>query len=202
MATITRKPAALEPEPSDPNDSMLVSVEQLLALASAAASTRKLATAKVTYTPATWAPAVMAAAAALPIPIKLPTQYPVKGPGAQLNPAAWVAAPKDLTGLDHPACPARRNDPLLAAIRAALLNDWHGHALHRGTSAADGGVLPLSVLFMVLATQPSQQKARRWAQILHGSGQTNVLAQVANVAARFVVCRPEGITLVRDFYAQ
>ena len=91
--------------------------------------------------------------------------------------------------------------PLLAVIRAALLNDWHGQRLHNGPAATEGGCLPLPVLLTVLATQPNQQQARKWSQILTGSGQTNLLAQVANVAGRFAILRPEGITLVRDFYA-
>jgi hypothetical protein len=53
----------------------------------------------------------------------------------------------------------------------------------------------------VLQTQPNQQKARKWGQVLTGSGQTNLLAQVANVSGRFAILRPEGITLVQDFYA-
>ena len=86
-------------------------------------------------------------------------------------------------------------------LRAALLNDWHGQKIHNGPAAAEGGTLPLPVLFTVLATQPEQQKARRWSQTLASSGQTCILAQLANVGGRFAICRPEGITLVRDFYA-
>lgn len=199
----TRKPA-FQPEPSDPSDDLLVSLDELIALATRAKAERAKAEptgAKVAI-PTVWTPATMAAAAALPVPLELPSRFPVKGPGAQLEPPGFVAAPKDLTALEHPVCPERRNDPLLAAIRAALLNNWHGRSLHSGPSAAEGGILPLPALFLALATRPDQQKARKWAHVLTGSGQTNILAQVANVAGRFAVCRPGGITLVQDFYAK
>lgn len=152
--------------------------------------------------PIAWNPATIAAASALPVPLELPARYPSRGPSGQLQgPPAFVAAPKDLEALNQATCPDRRNDPLLAVIRAALLNDWHGHRMHRGASAADGGTLPVELLLTVLATVPMQQKARKWAQQLAGSGQTNLLAQCANVAGRFAILRPQGITLVRDFYA-
>lgn len=201
--TIRRPAPAPAPEPQEPND-LLCSVEQLMAIAAAARRPAAAAAAArrgaADAIPAIWDDRTIAAAAALPVPIALPERFPVRG----LNGGrpVFVAAPKDLGALDHAVCPERRNDPLLASIRAALLNDWHGQKLHSGASAAEGGTLPVPVLLAVLATQPAQQKARKWAQVLTGSGQTNVLAQVANVAARFVVCRPEGITLVRDFYAQ
>lgn len=199
MATNTRNAS---PEPIDPNESLLVSLDELIAVAAAQrAKVTPTASAKATAAPVLWTPATVAAAAALPVPVEMPARYPVKGPGAQITPSGFVAAPKDLSALDHAPCPERRNDPLLAVIRAALLNDWHGVTLHTGASAAEGGILPLPVLLTVLATQPAQQKARKWSQQLTGSGQTNLLAQVANVAGRFAVCRPEGITLVRDFYA-
>lgn len=201
MTTRNVKAAAI-PEPSDANDSLLVSIDELIAIA-AVQRTKVAPTsrAKAEPLPVLWTPATVAAATALPVPVELPSRFPVKGPGAQLIPPGFVAAPKDLTALDHAVCPERRNDPLLAVIRAALLNDWHGQRLHNGESAANGGIMPLPVLLTVLATQPNQQKARKWAQTLTGSGQTNLLAQVANVAGRFAILRPEGITLVRDFYA-
>jgi hypothetical protein len=199
----SRSQTAQTPEPTDPNESLLVSLDELIAVARAQRAKTALSDrAKSAPAPVLWTPATVAAAAALPVPVEMPSRYPVKGPGAQITPSGFVAAPKDLGALDHAACPERRNDPLLAVIRAALLNDWHGQRLHNGTSAADGGTLPLPVLLTVLATQPEQQKARKWAQLLTGSGQTNLLAQVANVAGRFAILRPEGITLVRDFYAQ
>jgi len=191
--------AAAAPEPDE--SGLLFSLSDLIAAAAAAKPTQTASAPKPQAQPLIWNPATVTAAAALPVPIELPTRYPAKGPGAQMAQPAFIAAPKDLTALDAPACPERRNDPLLAAIRAALLNDWHGNPLHNGTSAAEGGILPLPVLLTVLATQPNQQKARKWAQILTGSGQTNVLAQVANVAGRFAILRPEGITLIRDFFA-
>jgi hypothetical protein len=198
---ITRK-AQATPEPTDPNDSLLVSLDELIAVAAAQrAKSAPASSAKTDPKPVVWTPATVAAAMALPVPVEMPARFPVRGPGAQLIPAGFVAAPKDLAALDHAVCPERRNDPLLAVIRAALLNDWHGQRLYNGTSAAEGGILPLPVLLTVLATQPAQQKARKWAQILTGSGQTNLLAQVANVAGRFAILRPEGVTLVRDFYA-
>jgi hypothetical protein len=193
------KPAAA-PEPDD--SGLLISLDAMVA-ALRSAHTEIIAKAARVSQPVVWTPATIAAAAALPIPVELPARFPLKGPGAQINGApGFVAAPKDLSTLDAPACPERRNDPLLAAIRAALLNDWPViGALHTGPSAADGGILPLPVLLTVLAAQPNQQKARKWAQILTGSGQTNILAQAANVAGRFAILRPEGITLIRDFYA-
>jgi hypothetical protein len=193
------KPAAA-PEPDD--SGLLISLDAMIA-ALRHAHTETIAKAARVSQPVVWTPATVTAAAALPVPVELPTRYPVKGPSAQLQgQRAFIAAPKDLAALDAPACPDRRNDPLLAAIRAALLNDWPAiGALHNGPSAAEGGILPLPVLLTVLAAQPNQQKARKWAQILTGSGQTNILAQVANVAGRFAILRPEGITLIRDFYA-
>ena len=198
MATNTRntKPAAA-PEPQDPNDTLLIGLDELIAVARAqrAKVTPTHASAQ-TPKPVIWTPATVAAAAALPIPVELPSRYPAKGPGAQApNGPVFIGAPKDLSALDHAPCPQRRNDPLLAVLRAALTNDWHGQRIHNGTSAADGGTLPLPVLFTVLATQPEQQKARRWSQILTSSGQTCILAQLANVGGRFAICRPEGITL-------
>lgn len=202
MATNTRTKTAASPEPNDPNDSLLVSLDELVGLAQAHKAQAQTQKAQgPAAAPIVWGPAVVAAAAALPVPIELPNRYPAKGPGAQLPEPAWVSGPKCLGALDAPACPERRNDPLLAAIRAAVLNDWHGRKVHSGRSAAEGGRLPVQALLLVLATHPSQQKARKWAQVLVGSGQTNLLAQVANVAGRFAVLRPEGITLVRDFYA-
>ena len=202
MATNTRNARNASPEPTDPNESLLVSLDELMAVAAAQrAKSAPASSTKADPRPVVWTPATVAAAAALPVPVEMPARFPVKGPGAQLIPSGFVAAPKDLAALDHAVCPERRNDPLLAVIRAALLNDWHGQRLHNGTSAAEGGILPLPVLLTVLATQPVQQRARKWAQTLTGSGQTNLLAQVANVSARFAICRPEGITLVRDFYS-
>jgi hypothetical protein len=203
MATNTRNRTANTPEPIDPNESLLVSLDELLAVAAAQrARVTPAAQAKAEPVAVIWSPATVAAAAALPVAVELPGRYPARGPGAQApGGPVFIAAPKDLSALDHAACPERRNDPLLAVIRAALLNDWHGRQLHNGTSAADGGTLPLPVLLTVLATQPAQQKARKWSQILASSGQTCIIAQAANVAGRFVICRPEGITLVRDFYA-
>jgi hypothetical protein len=198
----SRNQTAQTPEPADANDNLLVSLDALISIARAQRAKAPSAQTKAEPKPVLWTPATVQAAAALPVAVELPGRYPARGPGAQA-PAGpvFIAAPKDLSALDHAPCPERRNDPLLAVIRAALLNDWHGQRLHNGTSAADGGALPLPVLLTVLATQPEQQKARKWSQILTGSGQTNLLAQVANVAGRFAVCRPEGITLVRDFYS-
>ena len=198
----TNTNAAASPEPIDPNESLLVSLDELIAVAQAHKARRQNPiTDAQAAKPVIWNAATVAAAAALPVPVEMPARYPVKGPGAQITPSGFVAAPKDLGALDHAPCPERRNDPLLAVIRAALLNDWHGQRLHNGASAAEGGILPLPVLLTVLATQPNQQQARKWSQTLTGSGQTNLLAQVANVAGRFAILRPEGITLVRDFYA-
>ena len=192
--------AAAAPEPED--SGLLFSLSDLIAAAAAAKPTQAASAPKPQAQPLIWTPTTVTAAAALPVPIELPTRYPAKGPGSQMAQPAFIAAPKDLAALDAPACPERRNDPLLAAIRAALLNDWPAiGALHNGTNAADGGTLPLPVLLTVLATQPNQQKARKWAQVLTGSGQTNVLAQVANVAGRFAILRPDGVQLIRDFYA-
>jgi len=192
------KPAAA-PEPDD--SGLLISLDAMVA-ALRSAHTETIAKAARVSQPVVWTPATVTAATALPVPVELPTRYPVKGPSAQLQgQRAFIAAPKDLAALDAPACPGRRKDPLLTVIRAALLNDWAGMPLHRGESAAEGGLLPLPVLLTVLATQPNQQKARKWAQILTGSGQTNILAQVANVAGRFAILRPDGVQLVRDFYA-
>jgi len=192
--------AAAAPEPDE--SGLLFSLSDLIAAAAAAKPTQAASAAKPQAQPLIWTPATVTAAAALPVPVELPTRYPAKGPGSQMAQPAFIAAPKDLAALDAPACPERRNDPLLAALRAALLNDWPViGALHTGPSAADGGILPLPVILTVLAAQPNQQKARKWAQILTGSGQTNILAQVANVAGRFAILRPDGVQLVRDFYA-
>jgi hypothetical protein len=203
MTTANRKAQATAPEPEDLNDTLLIGLDELIAVARAQrAKATPTASTKATAAPVLWTPATVQAAAALPVPIELPGRYPAKGPGAQApNGPVFIGAPKDLSALDNAACPQRRNDPLLAVIRAALLNDWHGQKIHNGPAAAEGGTLPLPVLLTVLATQPEQQKARKWAQILTGSGQTNILAQAANVAGRFTILRPEGITLVRDFYA-
>jgi hypothetical protein len=200
MATTTRNTAPAAPEPNE-GDGLLLNLADMLAAAAAAKPAKVTAAAKIQAPPLDWSPATITAAAALAIPVQLPTRYPAKGPGAQMAQPAFIAAPKDLEALNAPACPERRNDPLLAVIRAALRNDWHGQRLYTGPAATDGGILPLPVLLTVLATQPAQQKARKWAQTLASSGQTCILAQTANVASRFVVCRPEGITLVRDFYA-
>ena len=203
MTTANRKAQATAPEPEDLNDTLLIGLDELIAVAKAQrAKATPTASTKATAAPVPWTPATVQAAAALPVPIELPGRYPAKGPGAQApNGPVFIGAPKDLGALDNAPCPQRRNDPLLAVIRAALLNDWHGQKIHFGPAAAEGGTLPLPVLLTVLATQPEQQKARKWAQILTGSGQTNILAQAANVAGRFAILRPEGITLVRDFYA-
>jgi hypothetical protein len=204
MTTNNRTKAAAAGIP-DPNDGeLLLDLAEMLSLAMKAKAATKADRRSVTGPPMSvaWTAATITAAAALPIPVELPTRYPAKGPGAQMaGSPAFIAAPKDLESLDAPACPERRNDPLLSAIRSALLNDWMGQQLHSGASAVDGGILPLPVLLTVLATQPEQQKARKWSQALTASGQTCIIAQVANVAGRFVVCRPEGITLARDFYA-
>jgi hypothetical protein len=200
MATNNRTNTAAAPEPNE-GDGLLLNLADMLAAAAAAKPAKVAAAAKVQALPLDWSPATIAAAAALPVPVELPTRYPAKGPGAQMAQPGFIAAPKDLESLNQPAAPERRNDPLLAVIRAALLNDWHGQRLYAGPAATDGGILPLPVLLTVLATQPNQQKARKWSQILASSGQTCILAQAANVAGRFVICRPEGITLARDFYA-
>ena len=198
----TNANAAAAPEPND--GELLLDLAEMLSLAMQAKAATKADRRSVTGAPVAvaWTPSTIAAACALPVPMELPSRYPVRGPGTQISDGpAFVAPPKDLGVLDGPVCPPRRHDPLLNVVRAALLNDWAGMPLHRGESAAEGGLLPLSVLLTVLQTQPNQQKARKWGQILTGSGQTNLLAQVANVAGRFAILRPEGITLVRDFYA-
>lgn len=194
---------AATPEPND--GELLLDLAEMLSLAMNAKAATRANGRSITGPPVAvaWTPSTIAAACALPCPMELPSRYPVRGPGAQINGGSgFVAPPKDLGALDGPACPPRRRDPLLNVVRAALLNDWAGMPLHRGESAAEGGLLPLSVLLTVLQTQPNQQRARKWAQILTGSGQTNLLAQVANVAGRFAICRPEGVTLVRDFFAE
>jgi hypothetical protein len=204
MTTNNRTKAAAAGFP-DPNDGeLLLDLAEMLSLAMKAKAATKADRRSITGAPVTiaWTPSTIAAACALPIPMELPSRYPVRGPGAQMKDGpAFVAAPKDLEAINGPVCPPRRHDPLLNVIRAALLNDWAGMPLHRGESAAEGGLLPLSVLLTVLQTQPNQQKARKWGQVLTGSGQTNLLAQVANVSGRFAILRPEGIVLVRDFYA-
>ena len=191
---------AASPEPNE-GDGLLLNLSDMLAAAAAAKPAKVAAAAKPQAQPVAWSPATIAAAAALPIAVELPSRYPAKGPGAQMAEPGFIAAPKDLEALNQPAAPERRNDALLTAIRSALRNDWHGQRLYAGPAATDGGCLPLPVLLTVLATQPEQQKARKWAQTLTTSGQTCIIAQAANVAGRFVICRPEGITLVRDFYA-
>jgi hypothetical protein len=202
MTTRNRTNAAAAPEPQDPNDTLLIGLDELIAVARAQRAKAPTHASAQAPKPVIWTPATVQAAAALPIPVELPSRYPAKGPGAQApNGPVFIGAPKDLSALDGPACPQRRNDPLLAVIRAALLNDWHGQKIHNGPAAAEGGTLPLPVLFTVLATQPEQQKARRWSQALASSGQTCIMAQLANVSGRFAVCRPSGIVLVRDFYA-
>lgn len=199
------------PQPEDDNSETLLSLSDLLSIGAAAAAIRPSASAKggasdrVNLPPIAWNPATIAAAGALPVPLELPTRYPSRsrGPSGQLQgEPGFVAAPKDLGALNQGVCPDRRHDPLLTAIRAALMNNWHGHKMYSGVSAADGGTLPVELLLTVLAAVPMQQKARKWAQTIVGSGQTNLLAQVANVAGRFAVMRPSGITLVQDFYAQ
>lgn len=200
MTNNARSKAASAPEPDD--SGLLLSLDAMVAaLRNVNVSAKSKETCR-TVSAVVWTPSTISAACALPMAIELPSHYPSRGPGAQLDGSpAFVAAPKDLTALDNPVCPARRSDPLLTAIRCALLNDWAGMPIHRGESAAEGGLLSVSVLLTVIATQPQHQKTRKWAQVLTGSGQTNLLAQVANVAGRFAVMRPEGITLVRDFYA-
>lgn len=200
-AMTTRKPALPAPEPREP-DELLSSVEALLRVAAVAkAATKPVSstTARTAPEAVLWLPETIAAAGELPVPVQLPERYPSRGPSVKVG--AFMAMPRDLGALDHPVAPERRQDPLLVAIRAAVLNDWHGHKLHAQPSAAEGGTLPVATLLMVLATQPSAQKVRKWAHTLTGSGQTNILAQVANVAGRFAILRPDGITLVRDFYA-
>ena len=200
MTSAPKKVVASAPEPGESGlllslDAMVAALRNVDTLARSTKTTRTVST-------VVWTPSTISAACALPMPIELPSHYPSRGPGAQLDGSpAFVAAPKDLTALDSPVCPARRCDPLLTAIRCALLNDWAGMPIHRGESAANGGLLPVSALLTVIATQPQHQRARKWAQMLTGSGQTNLLAQVANVAGRFAILRPSGITLVRDFYA-
>lgn len=202
MANNTPKPAlASMPEPED-DTGLLLSLGDMVAALRKVDTSAKSAKICRSIELVNWTTSAINAACALPVPIELPSHYPSRGPGSQLSGSpAFVAAPKDLTALDGPVCPARRHDPLLTAIRCALCNDWAGMPIHRGEAAVDGGLLPVSVLLTVIATQPQHQKARKWSQALTGSGQTNLLAQVANVAARFAVLRPEGITLVRDFYA-
>ena len=198
----TKAAAAGFPDPSD--GELLLDLAEMLSLAMKAKSATKADRRSTTGSPVSvaWTPSTVAAACALPFPMELPSRYPVRGPGAQMKDGpAFVAAPKDLEAINGPVCPSRRHDPLLIVIRAALLNDWAGMPLHRGESAAEGGLLPLSVLLTVLQTQPNQQKARKWSQVLTGSGQTNLLAQVATVGGRFAILRPEGVILVRDFYA-
>ena len=191
---------AASPEPNE-GEGLLLNLADMLAAAAAAKPAKVAAAAKPQAQPVAWTPATVAAAAALPIPVELPTRFPAKGPGAQMAEPGFIAAPRDLEALNQPAAPERRNDALLTVIRAALLNDWHGQQLYAGPAATDGGILPLPVLLTVIATEPQLQKARKWAQTLTASGQTCIIAQTANVAGRFVICRPEGITLVRDFYA-
>lgn len=197
------------PQPEDDSRETMLNLSDLLSIGAAAAAARPSASAKggasdrANLPPIVWSPATVAAAGALPVALELPTRYPSRGPSGQLQgPPAFVAAPKDLDTLNQAVCPERRHDPLLTVIRAALMNDWHGHKMYPGASAADGGTLPVELLLTVLATVPMQQKARKWAQQLVGSGQTNLLAQCANVAGRFAVLRPNGITLVQDFYAK
>ena len=208
MTSAPRKIATPQPD-DDSNSETLLSLSDLLSIGAAAAAIRPSASAKggasdrVNLPPIAWNTATLAAAGALPVPLELPTRYPSRGPSSQLQgPPAFVAAPKDLDALNQAVCPDRRHDPLLTVIRAALMNNWHGHKMHPGASAADGGILPVELLLTVLATVPMQQKARKWAQQLVGSGQTNLLAQVSNVAGRFAIMRPSGITLVQDFYAK
>jgi hypothetical protein len=198
--TSAPKKVVSAPEPDDSGlllslDAMIAAMRQSAVVASAKP--------KPAVLPVAWSPATVSAAAALAVPMELPARFPARGPGAQIaGEPAFVAAPKDLSALDGPVCPPRRHDPLLLVIWAALQNDWAGHRLHAGESAANGGLLPVPVLLTVLATAPQLQKARKWSQVLTGSGQTNLLAQVANVAGRFAVMRPSGIALVRDFYAK
>lgn len=196
----TNAPAAPAPEPNE-GESLLLNLADLMAAAAAAKPAKVAAAAKPQAQPIVWSPATIAAAAALPVAVELPSRYPAKGPGSTMAEPGFIAAPRDLEALNQPAAPERRNDALLTVIWSALRNDWHGQRLYTGPAATDGGILPLPVLLTVLATQPERQKARKWAQTLANSGQTCLIAQTANVAGRFVICRPEGITLVRDFYA-
>lgn len=199
----SRKPTAAATPAPEPEDGILLSLEQILAIKAKAIKAEKAEKAdKKEPAPVLWTPATVAAAAALPVPVQLPSRYPGRGPGATLHgEPGWFAKPKDLTAVNGPVCPQRRNDPLLTVIRCAILNDWGGVPIHKGPSAADGGIMPLPALLTLLQTERQQQQVRKWAHVLVNSGQTNLLAQVANVAARYAILRPDGIRLVQDFYA-
>jgi len=151
-----------------------------------------------------WKTADIMGAKSLPVPIDLPERFPSKAPsGASLKSPAFIGAPKDLDALDLPPCQPIRNDVLRSAVRAALLNDYLGIQLYKGRSAADGGVMPLAALWLVLSTEPERQKVRKWSQRLWvSSGQGSITSQLADIAGRYAIVRPEGVRLVRDFYGE
>jgi len=151
-----------------------------------------------------WKTADIMGAKSLPVPIDLPERFPSKAPsGASLKSPAFIGAPKDLAGLDLPPCQPIRNDVLRSAVRAALLNDYLGIQLYKGRSAADGGIMPLAALWLVLSTEPERQRVRKWAQRLWvSSGQGSITSQLADIAGRYAIVRPEGVRLVKDFYGE
>lgn len=200
ISAMTRKPAISAPAPQESSD--FLSLDVLLRIAADAKPQRRSqAGERQALPPVVWSESIVTLANSLPVPMALPDRFPAKGPSVSLDVPGWAHAPKDLAEVNGPACPVRhRHDPLLTALRSALINDWHGTPIHPGPSAADGGVLPIEVALTVLGTAPELQKARKWAHTLTGSGQTSLGAQLANVSARYVIIRPSGITLVRDFY--
>lgn len=151
-----------------------------------------------------WKTADIMGAKSLPAPIDLPERFPSKAPsGASLKSPAFIGAPKDLAALDLPPCQPIRNDVLRSAVRAALLNDYLGIQLYKGRSAADGGIMPLAALWLVLGTEPERQRVRKWSQRLWvSSGQGSITSQLADIAGRYAIVRPEGVRLVKDFYGE
>jgi hypothetical protein len=198
MTTRNRTNAAA-PEPTDPNESgILLSFEQIMALS---LKTPKEAKAeKVTAAPIVWTPQITEAAAGLPVPIELPTRYLSKGLSKGIpNGEGWVSAPASLEALNKPAGDKPCKFPLDQVLRCAITNDWGGQQLHNGKAATEGGTLPVALVLMLLGTKPELQRRYKWSQVLTGS--QSILEHIADISGRYAILRPEGITLVRDFYA-
>jgi hypothetical protein len=194
MATKTTAPGSA---PNNENG-ILLSLDQIMALS--LKPTKEPKVERTIVAPIVWTPQIVEAATGLPVPIELPTRYLSKGLGKGLpNGEGWASAPANLEALNQPAAVKPCKFPLDQALRCAITNDWGGQRLHNGPAATEGGVLPVALVLMLLGTRPELQKRYKWSHVLAGS--QSILEHIADISGRYAILRPEGITLVRDFYA-
>lgn len=192
--------AAAVPEPDD-NDGLLLSFEQIMQIKVTKATTAKVtAKAPCHLGPVIWAHAVESKAAGMAAPVGLPARYLTKGLSASMpGGPGWAQAPGDLSAIDHPVGSQPKRDPLDKLIAAAIFNSYGGQPFYKGPSAAEGGIMPVNAVLLMLSTEPALQRVRKWSHVLVGP--QSILSHVADVAGRYAICRSEGITLVSDFFA-